>query len=62
MSRTMYIGIIKNNECDIKTIVDAENEADALKKVLEKFKTSLNYTEDDVTIVRFSDVYGGKDV
>ncbi len=58
MNQTMYIGHIKNDECDIKTIVKAENEADALKQVMEKFKNSLNYTEKDITIVLFSDVHG----
>lgn len=55
-----YIGIIKNDECDTQTLVTAENEDEALTQVLEKFKTSLNYTKDDVTIRRFSDVHGGK--
>lgn len=57
MDKTTYIGIIKNDECDVKTIVNAENESDALKMVMGKFKDTLKYTEDDVTITRFSEVY-----
>lgn len=60
MGKTTYIGIIKNDECDTQTLVVAENEMDAMEQVLEKFKTSLHYTKDDVTIRRFSDVHGGK--
>lgn len=60
MTKETYIGIIKNDECDTQTLVVAESEADAMKQVLEKFKTSLQYTKDDVTILRFSDVHGGK--
>lgn len=60
MSKTTFIGIIKNDECDLQTLVTAENETEALGMVLEKFKTSIHYTEKDVTIVRFSDVHGGK--
>lgn len=62
MNKTVYIGIIKNAGCDTQTLVKAENEAEALQQVLEKFKPSLNFTEDDVTIVRFSDVHGGSGV
>lgn len=62
MNKTVYIGIIKNDECDVKTIVSAENEEDALKQVLEKFKDSLSYTEKDITIVPFSENFGGKSV
>lgn len=62
MNKTVYIGIIKNDECDVKTIVKAENEADALKQVAEKFKDSLNYLEEDITIIPFSEKYGGKSV
>jgi len=59
MGKTTYIGIIKNDECNTQTLVTAENENDALVQVLEKFKTSINYSKDDVTIIRFSDVHGG---
>lgn len=55
-----YIGIIKNDVCDTQTLVIAENEAVAMELVLEKFNASLRYTKEDVTILRFSDVHGGK--
>lgn len=57
MNKTTYIGIIKNSECDVKTIVKAESESDALKMVMEKFKDTLNYASNDVTILRFSEVH-----
>ena len=60
MGKTTYIGIIKNDECDTQTLVVAKNEMDAMEQVLEKFKTSLHCTQDDITILRFSDVHGGK--
>jgi len=53
MSKTTYVGIIKTDGEDIRTLVNAVDEADALKQVLEKFKTSLSYTEKDVTIHPF---------
>lgn len=59
MSKTTYIGYIKNDECEMNTLVVAENEVAAMEQVLEKFKTSLKYTKGDITIVRFSDVHGG---
>lgn len=62
MAKETYIGIIMNDECDTQTLVVAENEVEAIEQVLEKFKTSLRYTKDDVTILRFSDVHGGKSV
>lgn len=62
MAKETYIGIIKNDECDTQTLVIAENEENAMEQVLEKFKTSLQYTKDDVTILRFSEVHGGKSV
>lgn len=60
MAKETYIGIIKNKECDTQTLVVAEGESDAMEQVLEKFENSLRYTKDDVTILRFSDVHGGK--
>lgn len=60
MAKETYIGIIKNEECDTQTLVVAEGESDAMEQVLEKFENSLRYTKDDVTILRFSDVHGGK--
>lgn len=60
MAKETYIGIIKNEECDTQTLVVAEDESDAMEQVLEKFGNSLRYTKDDVTILRFLDVHGGK--
>lgn len=60
MNKTIYIGIIKNDECDLKTLVQAENKEDALKQVLEKYKDSLSYTEKDITIISFAEKYCGK--
>ncbi len=56
MSRTTFIGIIKNEQIDVKTLVVAENEADALVQVMAKFK-DIDYTEDDVTITPFADEF-----
>lgn len=53
MARTTYIGIIKNEKIDTKTLVVAENEADALAQVLEKF-SDIEYTKEDVTITPFT--------
>lgn len=58
MAKETFIGKIKNSECDTQTLVIAENEAEALELVLAKFRNSLRYTKDDVTILRFSDVHG----
>lgn len=60
MAKETYIGIIKNEEYDTQTLVVAEDESDAMEQVLEKFGNSLRYTKDDVTILRFLDVHGGK--
>lgn len=60
MAKETYIGIIKNEESDTQTLVVADSKSDAMEQVLEKFKNSLRYTKDDVTILRFSDVHGGK--
>lgn len=57
MSKTAYIGHIKNEQCDVKTIVMAENEAEAMQLILAKFK-DIEYSEQDVTICLFSDVHG----
>lgn len=58
MAKETFIEIIKKDEYDTQTLVVAENEADAMELVLEKFKTSLRYTKEDVTILRCSDVHG----
>lgn len=54
MSRATFIGIIKNEQVDVKTLVVAENEADALVQVMAKFK-DIEYNEDDITIKPFAD-------
>lgn len=53
MDRSTYIGIIKNEKVYTKTLVVAENEADALKQVMAKF-AEIEYTEEDVTITPFA--------
>lgn len=60
MAKETYIGVIEGDECGTRMLVFAENEADAMEQVMEKFKTSLHYTKDDVAILRFSDIHGGK--
>lgn len=53
MSRAIYKCVIKNEQCDVKTLVAAENEADTLAKVTEKFK-DIEYTEKDVAVSLFT--------
>ena len=53
MDRITYIGIIKNTMVDIKTLVVAKSESEALVQVMAKF-SNIEYTEDDVTITPFS--------
>lgn len=54
MKKTTYVGIIKVADGDdIQTLVNAVDETDAMEQVLEKFKTSFNYTKDDVIIRPF---------
>lgn len=57
MNRTVYIGIIKNDQYDVKTLVVAENSEDAKQKVLEKFKSDFGtyFHEDDVSVRLFAD-------
>ena len=59
MNRSAYIGIIKNDLCDVKTIVMAENQENAKSQVIEKFYKGLGRTfcETDVQILHFTDVY-----
>lgn len=52
MKRMTYKCIIKNEWCDVKTLVVADDEADALAKVMVKFK-DIEYTEQDVSISPF---------
>lgn len=55
--RTVYIGIIKNENFDSRTLVNATNEKEAMDKVLEKYKDSVGvyFQKEDVTIVPFSE-------
>jgi len=56
MKRVTFKCTIKNEQCDVKTLVVAENEVDALAQVMAKFK-DINYSEEDVTITLFADGY-----
>jgi len=51
----VYVGKIKNNQYDVQTLVNAENQDEAMKLVLEKFKDDLGkyFTEDDVEVALF---------
>ena len=55
--RTVYIGIIKNENFDSRTLVNATNEKEAMDKMLEKYKDSVGvyFQKEDVTIVPFSE-------
>lgn len=55
--RTVYIGIIKNENFDSRTLVNATNEKEAMDNVLEKYKDSVGvyFQKEDVTIVPFSE-------
>ncbi len=57
--RTVYIGIIKNDSFDSRTLVTAANEEEAMAKVREKYKDSIDvyFREADVTIIPFSEGY-----
>lgn len=59
MGRTAYIGSVKNEQVDIKTIVLAESEEEARIKVIDKFKKGLGDTfqEDEIDITLFADNY-----
>jgi len=59
MSRIAYIGSVKNEQVDVKTIVMAESEDEARAKVIEKFKSGLGdvFKEDEVEITLFADNY-----
>ena len=55
MSRTVYIGHIKNDLCDTKTLVIADTADAALEKVIEKFREDLGvtYQKSDVCVYPF---------
>lgn len=56
MSKIAFIGHIKNEQCDMKTIVMAENEKEAMQLILAKFN-NIEYSEQDISICLFSDVH-----
>ena len=60
MSRTVYVGHIKNDLCDTKTLVIADTADTALEKVIEKFSEDLGitYQKSDVRIYPFAEKYG----
>ena len=60
VSMNTYIGVIKNETCNLRTLVNAENEMEALKQVAEKFMSTLVYAEKDIAIMPFSTKYGRK--
>lgn len=55
--RKTYVGIIRNEMCDIKTLVLAENAAAAKARVLANFGEGLGKTfrEEDLRIIAFGD-------
>lgn len=56
-NRIAYIGIIKTDSFDSRTLVNAKSEEEAMDKVLEKYKDSVGvyFQKEDVTIVPFSE-------
>lgn len=57
--RTVYIGIIRNENFDSRTLVKAGSADEAMDMVLEKYKDSLGvyFQKEDVTIVPFSELF-----
>lgn len=57
MSRAVYVGHIKNDLCDTKTLVIADKADAALEKVIEKFSDDLGvtYQKSDVRIYLFGE-------
>ena len=53
--RIVYVGIIKNENFDSKTLVNACDEKEAMDKVLENYKNSLGvyFQQEDVTVAPF---------
>lgn len=45
--------VIYNEQCDLKTLIVADSEEDALAKVMVRFG-DLQYTEEDVTVSLFA--------
>ena len=55
--RTVYIGIIQNENFDSRALVNATNEEEVMDKVLEKYKDSVGvyFQKENITIVPFSE-------
>lgn len=55
--RRTFVGIICNDQCDIKTLVLAENAAAARARILDRFGAGLGktYREEDLKIIAFGD-------
>ena len=55
--RTVYVGIIKNERFESRTLVNGRNEEEAMGKVLEKYKDSVGvyFQKENVTILPFSE-------
>lgn len=53
--RRTYVGVIQNDQCDLKALVLAENEGEARAKVINTFKDGLGrtYREEELQIVAF---------
>ena len=58
-SRMVYIGKIKNDVLDVKTLVFAENEEEAKEKIKQKFIRDLDvfYHENEIEVCLFSEGY-----
>lgn len=59
MDRIVFIGHIKNDICNIKTLVVAETGLEALEKVIDKFSEGLDvtYQRSDVCVYPFASGY-----
>lgn len=55
--RTVYIGIIKNERFESRTLVNGRNEEEAMGKVLDKYNDSVGvyFQKENVTILPFSE-------
>lgn len=53
--RTVYIGIIKNERFESRTLVNGRNKEEAMGRVLDKYKDSVGvyFRKEDVTILPF---------
>ena len=59
LGRNVYIGKIKNDILDVKTLVFAESEEEAKEKVKQKFIRDLDvfYHENEIEVCLFSEKY-----